>query len=477
MDIGEGANIASIKEEKPKEEVKEDKKHIKIRCCVFFDGTLNNVDNINQRLICTPIDKLEEDEKKIAEDLKNKASENEKKLAKKLYKKYGAKGPDEENSYEGGYTNIVKMKNKIKDYEDFDFTVKLYIEGAGSLNLKKDQMLGYAFAICKSGVYKKVKKGINKLVDKIIKSVKSDVVIDDITVDVFGFSRGAAEARNFIYEILIGDKRKPVAEQLEQKGYEISNVNVNFVGLYDTVSTYGLLVAFGAADNVKELHLDSVRMAKKVVQLASADEHREYFSLTNINSASTGTEIFLPGVHSDIGGGYLDNKDENIEINWVFDEYYANEDCKKLIEEGWYTKNQFTYDYETSVDGDEVEEVRVFAKREKLRNAYSLIPLNIMAGHAKENGVMLKSQFEIDDKVPSSLHAVKAEIDKYIAKVGRKSSKFDDWSLSSNNWNNVKHWVKDLRREYCHFSAKIKIGHTPRTSFWSGERYRKIYSG
>ena len=40
---------------------------------------------------------------------------------------------------------------------------------------------------------------------------------------------------------------------------------------------------------------------------ASAEEHRMHLSLHNINSAKAkGEQYFLPGVHSDIGGGYLD---------------------------------------------------------------------------------------------------------------------------------------------------------------------------
>jgi hypothetical protein len=47
--------------------------------------------------------------------------------------------------------------------------------------------------------------------------------------------------------------------------------------------------------------------AKKVLHLASAEEHRKDFALSDISGSTekgTGTEYFLPGVHSDVGGSY-----------------------------------------------------------------------------------------------------------------------------------------------------------------------------
>ncbi len=54
--------------------------------------------------------------------------------------------------------------------------------------------------------------------------------------------------------------------------------------------------------------------------MAESDEHRVNFRLTNINSAgSRGTEKFLPVVHSDIGGSYVDGVDEEV----ILDQNYV----------------------------------------------------------------------------------------------------------------------------------------------------------
>ncbi|MGY2184495.1 PAAR domain-containing protein, partial [Pseudomonas agarici] len=47
--------------------------------------------------------------------------------------------------------------------------------------------------------------------------------------------------------------------------------------------------------------------ARQVVQLVANDEHRHNFSLTR-----TDTDLFVPGCHSDVGGGYLPLSTENL---------------------------------------------------------------------------------------------------------------------------------------------------------------------
>ena len=76
---------------------------------------------------------------------------------------------------------------------------------------------------------------------------------------------------------------------------------MNFVGLYDTVSTYGLF----ADNDVADLSLHAVNKAYQTIHLSADDEYRKNFALTNINSAGfKGISLSLPGVHCDIGGAY-----------------------------------------------------------------------------------------------------------------------------------------------------------------------------
>ena len=105
-----------------------------------------------------------------------------------------------DNSYSNDYTNVARMYLACKD----DY--KIYIEGMGTTNQNKDDEDGFAYgAGHTSGIRARVRKACDDLAKK-IKSLNSNEENEDkkltkIVIDVFGFSRGAAAARNFLYEI------------------------------------------------------------------------------------------------------------------------------------------------------------------------------------------------------------------------------------------------------------------------------------
>ncbi len=111
---------------------------------------------------------------------------------------------------------------------------------------------------------------------------------------VFGFSRGAALARKFVSLILAGDAQCEVA----------------FLGVFDTVAAMNGIHRKGeriSSDVVFEngtLH-EGVRRA---VHIVSLDEDRVPFTPTLINRdfphPERILEVWFPGVHGDVGGGY-----------------------------------------------------------------------------------------------------------------------------------------------------------------------------
>ncbi len=451
-------------------------KKIKIRFSVFFDGTLNNRTNINQRLLAAKETNLTEEEQEMAQELKSKTDVDDIVKAKMHYKMHGSKDPQEDNSYEGYYTNIVLMEKYVDPNppEGYNSTLKIYIEGSGTIDETGDETSGFAFAIWESGIPAKVQSGVNDAVAKIKESEDQETIIDEITFDVFGFSRGAAAARSFIhYALFGGDEYFSVKMQLKELGYTVHQVNVCFAGLYDTVSTYGFwkTVTNIGASNTQTLKLDAITHAKKVVQLASADEHRKYFSLTNIKSArSKGREIFLPGVHSDIGGGYRDNGNEN---EMIYEDYgYSRQDAEKDLNErlasGWFKPEEIVLTYEPGYENDESDDNSVINVIKKdISNKYSRIPLHIMTKYARENKVKFKRKLEVVEEIPSELNDIKQQMDNYIAI--HQQSKAEHWH------GNTEQWLRDLRHDYFHFSAKCKMGHTPR--FKNGKRFRLTLEG
>lgn len=453
MDIGEPVSIAMPEPERPSDPKEEDnKKHVKIRFCIFFDGTCNNRVNTLGRL-----------------------GQSEAYLEDK-----GKKDQAKSASYENDFTNVNKMELHVDiagaPPPGYDFLLATYIEGPGTTNNGSDSTLGYGIGMGATGVREKVKKGVLDVVNKIGEKLpdKAENIIDRLTLDVFGFSRGAAAARNFIHEALFGSAA--LRTQLEAQGYTLAptgpdtGVDVCFAGLFDTVSSYGLGFIFGDGNNTKSLKLHAVKHAKTVLHLVAAEEHRENFSLTDITSAGKkGREIYLPGVHSDVGGSYCNAKPEEHAIYAGRDAQRAAEDRAQLLAAGWFREREITLNEFGSIEEDFVT-LRV--NRATISNGYSRIPLHIMARFARDNGIVFRNDLDRAEEIPPELCAingvdgVKEKIDAYIANTPQ--SKAEDWHHSEA-------WLRSLRHNHLHFSAKHEFGLKPR--YIKGKRCRLIYDG
>lgn len=128
-------------------------------------------------------------------------------------------------------------------------------------------------------------------------------LIKTINVSVFGFSRGAALARAFANRLR--ELCKPGAEgALTMFGYP---VRFNFVGVFDTVASFGLPSAnLTVFNQTRDLRIP--QCVEKCVHFVAAHELRFSFPVDLIRQDSTYRagmiEKVYPGVHSDVGGGY-----------------------------------------------------------------------------------------------------------------------------------------------------------------------------
>ncbi len=453
-----------VPEPEPKED--EEQKKVNIRCSVFFDGTLNNRTNIEQRLVSADAKSLTEEERVTAAELKNKMSDEELIAAKGIYKKRSGT-----SSYENGFTNVVKLERYIETEptELYEIVLASYIEGAGTQDKGKDKMRGYAIGTGPTGVWKKVEKGMEDVVNQIKNNhINKKIKIEKFTLDVFGFSRGAATARTFIFQALLDSES--IKQNLLNLGYEIGKTEVCFAGLYDTVSSHGL----SFTNDTGALKLDAVAHAKEALHLAAADEHRENFSLTDIRSAGNGVQIFLPGVHSDIGGSYREGVGEDHDIFWTMGknaEERANQDKASLVAAGWYKEDEISMDL-GCIGRNDTPQVNLHATRDSISNLYSRIPLQLMAKFARRNEISIKGRLESVENIPSALVTVKQEVDAYVSKhegKGAFSSQPQDWHDSDRSW------LRDLRYGYFHFSARLEIGNGP--NFENGRRVRQYLDG
>jgi len=140
-----------------------------------------------------------------------------------------------------------------------------------------------------------------------------------IHVFAMGFSRGAASARHFLN--LVDERGVPTDagyKQFIENPYSPSSLDgetirvfTNFERAPGSVSSSALLYDTVATGQENILKLGIPSSTHHVVHLVSQDEARKTFPLTSITGkAPTAADadrfltIQLPGVHSDIGGGY-----------------------------------------------------------------------------------------------------------------------------------------------------------------------------
>jgi hypothetical protein len=144
-------------------------------------------------------------------------------------------------------------------------------------------------------------------------------VVNTIHVSIFGFSRGATQARafaNWLIEMCKLDARLTGrGDSMTLGGFKLE---VDFLGLFDTVASVGTGNTFGNswlgklfdghgtwADAEGNLRIpENVRC----VHLVAAHEIRRSFPLDSIAVGQTipanAEEVVFPGVHSDLGCGY-----------------------------------------------------------------------------------------------------------------------------------------------------------------------------
>ncbi len=135
----------------------------------------------------------------------------------------------------------------------------------------------------------------------------------DDRIVLFGFSRGAALARKFVSQTLVRN----------------SELRIAFLGVFDTVAALDGIHTRGeriSSDVVFEngtLHPNVL----SAVHIISLDEDRVAFEPTLINrdldpeKEDRITEIWFPGVHSDIGGGYWHDGLADVSLSYMIGKF------------------------------------------------------------------------------------------------------------------------------------------------------------
>ncbi|WP_433977662.1 phospholipase effector Tle1 domain-containing protein [Erwinia sp. E_sp_B01_9] len=284
------------------------KRKIMLTIGLFFDGTGNNAVNTQNMLKAYTAGHYNLDD-----------PEAESILAKCARDNFGVSGSGA-TSYTGYYTNIhwlstLYSRRLTEDSPDVQRAV--YIDGIGTDAGKPDSKLGQGFGISDTGVVAKTDKAVSMLADSIQdaldavskKQTDCTLIISALQFDIFGFSRGAAAARHFANRIQSED---PAIISAIRQGVTGTDFNgspagkIRFIGIFDTVAAIGTPVN---GLNPHSADTGDVKLtlrpgvAEKVFHITAANECRFNFALNSVKPAWP--ELALPGVHSDIGGGYL----------------------------------------------------------------------------------------------------------------------------------------------------------------------------
>ena len=155
--------------------------------------------------------------------------------------------------------------------------------------------------------------GGRTFVRRALQKLEDNIERNDTTIDVVGFSRGAALALDFVNEIAKG----------KVKLANGSIPTVRFLGLFDCVPSFGIPIS---PLNIG-WDLDLPANVTRCFHALSLDERRGNFHLHRpkvLGQPQAGrlTEVWFRGVHSDVGG----NGDKempprglaSIPLNWMF---------------------------------------------------------------------------------------------------------------------------------------------------------------
>lgn len=456
------------------EDVNAEKIPVKIKINVYFDGTMGNKYNVElfekdlrSRVEGMPENMLEEDIENCKWVLKDDQPEKG-----KILKDY-AGGDESTSSYKQTLTSITNLYDLDLFDEKDSREVKIYIEGVGSIPYGEDDVLWGAGAGWTKGIDSKVTKAMAEILVKVRNAIDiEEECVEEVTICVIGFSRGAATTRYFV----------SLRERVAMSALT-STVNVifKFAGLFDTVCSVQTLPL--GKSNVERYNLKIGANAQKVVQLAAGDEYRKKFPLTDISSsigAGVGYEVTLPGDHSDIGGGHknyhLVKNKQGVEVpvsGLIENMYEPTSFVNKLIEQGWYSEKDIIKRDKMYIPQGPNHPPRYvdYTSVERIVwNSYRYIPLGIMIDFAAKYG-----EIPFDKGLQEENYSVKSPLLLSIKNTLHNFAISNDGAHSVSAYELIQgQYLKQLRNRYIHLSARKEGGQSGIVALMSaGGRYKK----
>jgi len=255
--------------------------------------------------------------------------------------------PEQEENGISAPTNVVKLYNALAD-EDADGVkqLKYYHPGVGGEESGiVDQILGGALGV---GIGRHISSAYHWL---------ANYYEEGDEIYLYGFSRGAFTARSLggmlskglldlrevnsdeswrrvkkAYKVGYRKNLKSLDEWVEPSWRFFNNKGktpIHFIGVWDTVGSLGVpddLEILNFFDDKKKWQFHDTNLGDNVTTARHAmamDEVRSSFSITrwkNASECADAKEVWFPGVHSDVGGGYSHCELSYGALKWMIDE-------------------------------------------------------------------------------------------------------------------------------------------------------------
>jgi uncharacterized protein (DUF2235 family) len=256
--------------------------------------------------------------------------------------------PESEGADGGSSTNVLKIMRAIKSVSSENIPqIRYYCQGVGTGNFF-DKIKGGAFGV-----------GLSENVIECYRFLANNYNEGD-EIYIFGFSRGAFTARSlggFIGAIGLVHPRDlgtlpegwayyriPIPERdtdhakahLGALGERIVDVPIKCIGVWDTVGSLGIPGTLFNGFRASDFQFHDTELGKDVevaLHAVAIDEQRKNFVPTlwkedKKPSNRVLEQVYFPGVHSNVGGGYPDQGLSDGALAWMIErlQKYTNLD-------------------------------------------------------------------------------------------------------------------------------------------------------
>ncbi|MGO0309014.1 phospholipase effector Tle1 domain-containing protein [Endozoicomonas acroporae] len=229
-------------------------------------------------------------------------------------------GMDRDNLEKGETLTNVALFQDYYNAANGGKDASFYQRGVGTDGTLTDEILGGGFG-------HKARERVGNALDFLDQLIEKNNPFFSGIIDIVGFSRGAAIAREFSNDVF---------ERIDNGHYDrlfaardpdrdlctpLPSIKIRFMGLFDTVGSIGVP---GDPDN-GDFDLTTDSRIDRVAQAVALNEHRDEFSLSsverderNAGSDSKVIEQGFIGAHTDVGGGYADGDLSDAPLQWMF---------------------------------------------------------------------------------------------------------------------------------------------------------------